>query len=136
MTACSKSQVLEDFDNVLQAVGSAVLTDSGDLQGRRRFGADSYVGSYEAGYESFSGWEVLFGGTGLGRELGNEIRISGTLRTKGGTLRLMLQSGADEPVVLCDAAGPFSATVELPPASNYIFVTAEGFTGSLDLTIE
>ncbi len=136
LTACSKDEIVGHYNQVLQAIGDSALTDSGELQGRRSMGADSYSGSYEAEYVGFSGLEVLFGGTGLERCGGNVIRVSGSLAVEGGTLRLLLQSGAGEPVVICDAAGTYSATVELPPASNYIVVEASDFTGSLSLTAE
>ena len=108
MTACSKDKIVEQYNQALQAVGDNGLTNNNELQGKRNLGADSYVGTYEADYENFSGKETLFGGTALERE----------------------------PEVLCDTENSYSATLELPSASNYIIVEAENFTGSLDLTIE
>ena len=96
----------------------------------------SYVGTYEADYENFSGKETLFGGTALERDDGNKIKISCKIDTASGALKLILQTGANEPEVLCDTESSYSATIELPSASNYIIVEAENFTGSLDLTIE
>ena len=136
LQGCSKDEILGRYNSALRAAGEAVLTDSGALQGRRVMGEDSYVGSYEAEYEGFSGRELLFGGTGLEREGGNMIRVSGSLVVSGGTLRLLFKSGANEPAVLCDASGAFSTSVKLPSASNYILVEAEDFTGSLSLRVE
>ena len=53
-----------------------------------------------------------------------------------GTLKIMLQTGASEPEVLCNTETSYSKTLELPSASNYIIVEAENFTGSINLTIE
>ena len=136
LTACSKDEIIGHYNQALQAIGDDALTGSGELQGRRRQGADSYVGTYEAEYEDFSGREILFGGTALEREGGNEVSISCDIDGEDGELTLLLQTGAEEPVVLCGAGRSYSGTVELPPASNYIIVEAEGFTGSLNLTVE
>lgn len=136
MTACSKDEIVKQYNQALQAVGDNGLTNSNELQGKRNLGADSYVGTYEADYENFSGKETLFGGTALKRDDGNKIKISCKIDTASGTLKLILQTGADDPEVLCDTENSYSATLELPSASNYIIVEAENFTGSLDLTIE
>lgn len=136
LAGCSKDQVLGRYNEVLQAVGEATLTGSGDLQGERSFGADHYVGSYAAGYEGFSGEEVLFGGTALEREDGDEITVSCQIESTDGSIRLIYQTGAEEPEILCDTAGMYTGTIQLPAASNYIIVEMENFTGSLDLTIE
>lgn len=136
MTACSKDEIVKQYNQALQAVGDNGLTNSNELQGKRNLGADSYVGTYEADYENFSGKETLFGGTALERDDGNKIEISCKIDTASGTLKLILQTGADDPEVLCDTENSYSATLELPSASNYIIVEAENFTGSLDLTIE
>lgn len=136
MTACSKDEIVKQYNQALQAVGDNGLTNSNELQGKRNLGADSYVGTYEADYENFSGKETLFGGTALERDDGNKIKISCKIDTASGTLKLILQTGADDPEVLCDTENSYSATLELPSASNYIIVEAENFTGSLDLTIE
>ena len=136
MTACSKDEIVEQYNQALQAVGDNGLTNNNDLQGRRNLGADSYVGTYEADYENFSGEEVLFGGTALERDDGNEIKISCNMDKTSGTLKLILQTGTNDPEVLCDTETSYSETIDLPSASNYIIVEAENFTGSLDLIIE
>ena len=136
MTACSKDEIVEQYNQALQAVGDNGLTNNNDLQGKRNLGADSYVGTYEADYENFSGEEILFGGTALERDDGNEIKISCNMDKTSGTLKLILQTGTNDPEVLCDTETSYSETIELPSASNYIIVEAENFTGSLDLTIE
>ena len=136
MTACSKDEIVEQYNQALQAVGDNGLTKDSDLQGKRSLGADSYVGTYEADYESFSGKEILFGGTALERDDGNEIKISCNMDITSGTLKIMLQTGASEPEVLCNTETSYSKTLELPSASNYIIVEAENFTGSIYLTIE
>ena len=136
MTACSKDEIIEQYNQALQALPDTGLTDKKELQGKRSPGTDSYVGTYEANYEDFSGEEVLFGGTALERDGGNEIEISCHMDTESGTLKLILQTGADEPEILCDTEDSYSGTIDLPSASNYITVEAENYTGTLELTVQ
>ena len=76
VTACSKDEIVSNYNQALQSIGDKGLTDDKDLQGKREFGIDSYVGSYTADYDNFSGNEIIFGGTALERDNGNKIEIS------------------------------------------------------------
>ena len=55
VTACSKDEIVSNYNQALQSIGDKGLTDDKDLQGKREFGIDSYVGSYTADYDNFSG---------------------------------------------------------------------------------
>ena len=136
VTGCSKEEIIEHYNQALQVAGDNGLTENKELQGKRKLGIDSYVGTYKAGYDSFSGEEVLFGGTALERDAGNEIEISCDTDITDGTLKLILKTGSDEPQILCDTLQSYSNTIELPSASNYIVVEAENFTGSFNLVIQ
>lgn len=136
MTGCSKEEIVEHYNQALQVAGDSGLTKDKELQGKRKFGTDSYVGTYEADYDSFSGEEVLFGGTALERDTGNEIEISCDTNITDGTLKLILKTGSDDPQILFDTLQSYSETIELPSASNYIVVETENFTGSLNLKIQ
>ena len=76
VTACSKDEIVSNYNQALQSIGDKGLTDDKDLQGKREFGIDSYVGNYTADYDDFSGNEIIFGGTALERDNGNKIEIS------------------------------------------------------------
>lgn len=136
MSACSKDEMVEQYNEALQAVGDNNLTSDKKLQGDREFGEDSYVGTYQAEYDDFTGKETIFGGTSLERDSGNEISISCDLTIEDGTIQLLLQTGDNDPQVLCDSSGEYSETIELPSASNYIIVQSENFAGSIKLTVE
>ena len=127
---------MDKFNQVLQELGDDTLTRDRDLQGEREFGEDSYVGTYRADYASCTREERLFGGTSLERTSGNEIHISCDLDIAGGTAKLLLLTGDEEPQILCDTSTSYSDTLELPSASNYIIIQTENFTGSVDLTVE
>ena len=70
---CSKEEIINGYNQILQEVGDDVLTADRKLQGERSFGVDSYVGEYEADYEEFDKEEVLFGNTSLNRAAGDTI---------------------------------------------------------------
>lgn len=65
VTACSKDEIVSNYNQALQSIGDKGLTDDKDLQGKREFGIDSYVGNYTADYDdfpvmkSFSGEQLL-----------------------------------------------------------------------------
>lgn len=60
LCACSKDEIVEQHNEALQAVGDNNLTDNKDLQGTRELGEDSYVGTYQADYDDFTGKEIVF----------------------------------------------------------------------------
>ena len=127
VTACSKDEIVSNYNQALQSIGDKGLTDDKDLQGKREFGIDSYVGNYTADYDDFSGNEIIFGGTALERDNGNKIEISCDIAAQTGNLKLILQTGTDEPKILCDTESSYNDTIELPSASNYVLIEADNF---------
>ena len=62
VTACSKDEIVSNYNQALQSIGDKGLTDDKDLQGKREFGIDSYVGNYMMIFpvmKSFSGEQLL-----------------------------------------------------------------------------
>ena len=121
VTACSKDEIVSNYNQALQSIGDKGLTDDKDLQGKREFGIDSYVGNYTADYDDFSGNEIIFGGTALERDNGNKIEISCDIAAQTGNLKLILQTGTDEPKILCDTekkGKPFSC---LPKEISFLW---------------
>ncbi|MCQ4687804.1 hypothetical protein NE575_00840 [Clostridium sp. SL.3.18] len=135
-TGCSKAQIIKQYDNVLQSIGEKSITKNRKLQGERKLGEDSYVGNYKADYESFSGEEIVFGGTALSRDAGNEIKVSCKIEVQSGTAKIIFQSGADDARILYDGTGEHAETIELPPASNYLKIEGKDFTGTIELDSE
>ena len=95
LTGCSKEAAVDAYEQVVQLLGGLALTEDSRLQGARTPGEDGFAGSYQADYEDFSGKEVIFGGTTLGRRAGQSIRIRCTLDIGEGEARLMLRTGVD-----------------------------------------
>ena len=72
LSGCTKDEVLDQYNNIVQSAGSIALTGNSSLQGTKEKGIDDYTGCYTADYENFSDTEYLFGGTSIKREAGKE----------------------------------------------------------------
>ena len=76
LTGCSKDEILDQYNSVVQTAGNAALTSDFSLKGNRTYGEDCYTGTYTADYKDFSKTEYLFGGTSIERENGKDISVS------------------------------------------------------------
>lgn len=70
-----KDGFIAEFSDWMGAVSKYSITNEKDLKGRREFGVDEYVGSYEAQYTRFNGKEYIFGGTLMEREAGDNFIV-------------------------------------------------------------
>ena len=136
LSGCTKDEVLDQYNNIVQSTGSIALTGNLSLQGTKEKGIDDYTGCYTADYEDFSDTEYLFGGTSIKREAGKELSIDCALEVTEGTAKVFWISGADEAVTLIETTGTYSDTITLPDGGNYIGIECENFTGNIELNIE
>ena len=136
LPGCSREQMLEGYDTVIQAAGTLGLTASRSLEGERAFGADKYTGTYEAVYEDFTGEEYVFGGTAITRREGETLRVRCVIRAESGSMKLDRNYGSDDPVTLLEGEGTYEDVIYLTPGSNYFALVGGGFTGSVELTME
>ena len=136
LSGCTKDEVLDQYNNIVQSAGSIALTGNSSLQGTKEKGIDDYTGSYTADYEDCSDTEYLFGGTSIKREAGKELSINCTLEVSEGTVKVFWISGSDEAVTLIETTGTYSDTITLPDGGNYIGIECEDFTGNIELNIE
>ena len=104
LAGCSKDEILNHYNNIVQSAGSIELTGKSSLQGEKEKGIDDYTGTYTADYANFSGTEYLFGGTSIKRESGKELSIDCTLEITEGTAKVFWISGSDEAVTLIEAS--------------------------------
>ena len=131
-----KDAILDAYGSLVDAAGSWALTPDRSLQGERVRGEDGYTGTYEAGYEGFSGTELLFGGTALDREAGDTVELSCSLDIEEGEAAVFLCSGGDDPVILLSESGDHASIIEIGSGSTYIGVWGESLTGSVSIQIE
>ena len=136
LTGCSKDEILDQYNNVVQLAGNATLTGDLSLKGKRTYGDDHYTGTYVADYKDFSKTEYLFGGTSIERENGKDISVSCDLEIIEGTAQVFWVSGSDDPVILLEATDSYSETITLPEGGNYIGITGNNFTGHVELDIK
>lgn len=136
LTGCSKDEILDQYNNVVQLAGNATLTGDLSLKGKRTYGDDHYTGTYVADYKDFSKTEYLFGGTFIERENGKDISVSCDLEITEGTAQVFWVSGSDDPVILLETADSYSETITLPEGGNYIGIMGDNFTGHLEIDIE
>ena len=131
-----KDTLVGAYGSLVDAAGSWALTPDRSLQGERVRGEDDYTGTYEAGYEDFSGTELLFGGTTLDREAGDTVELSCSLNIEEGEIAVFLCSGSEDPVILLSESGDYSSTIEVVGGSTYIGVWGEEANGSASIQIE
>lgn len=118
------------------AAGKDALTSDRRLKGDREFGKDSYVGTYEAEYKNFSGSELLFGGSDLTREEGNNLQITCSLKIESGAAKVSWYSGDEEPTVLLQETGECSDTIELKEGWESLRVEGDRFKGEVTVEVE
>ena len=135
LSGCTKEEILDQYNQVIQSAGSMALTGKASLQGTKERGIDDYTGAYTADYENFSGTEYLFGGTSINREAGKEVTMDCTLEITEGSAKVFWISGAGEAVTLLETAGTYCSTITLPEGGNYIGIECADFTGSIALHI-
>ena len=58
LSGCTKDEVLDQYNNIVQSAGSIALTGNSSLQGTKEKGIDDYTGSYTANYEDLSAPEI------------------------------------------------------------------------------
>ena len=136
LSGCTKDEILNHYNNVVQSAGSIELTGNSSLQGKKDNGIDDYTGTYQADYKAYTGTEYLFGGTSIKREAGKDIAGTCTLEVTSGTAKVFWISGADEAVTLLETTGTYSDTITLPDGGNYIGIECENFTGNIEMDIE
>ena len=61
LSDCSKDEILDHYNNIVQSAGAIELTGKSSLEGTKEKGIDDYTGTYTADYEDFSDTEYLFG---------------------------------------------------------------------------
>lgn len=136
ISGCSKDEILDHYNNIVQSAGAIELTGKLSLEGTKEKGIDDYTGSYQADYKGFSDTEYLFGGTSIKREAGKEISITCNLEVDEGTAKVFWSSGAEEPVTLIETTGKYKDTFTLPDGGNYIGIECENFTGNVEISVK
>lgn len=129
-----KDKALDKYDKVINKLGDESLTKDNKLIGDREFGEDSYVGTYSAQYDNFTGNEVIFGGTGLNRD-NKEFTLKYKGAVEEGNFKLVLINGSNEETITKETEeGTYIYDFE--QSDLYIKIVGDGFKGNLELEIK
>ncbi len=132
--SAAKEKLVNGFNEFLQSVSPYALTRDAQLAGKRSMGTDSYTGSYTADYHDYSGEEILFGGTTLHRDDGDQLTVTYTLEVTSGSASLYwLEKGTRHPIAGDSGKGTYEIT--LSEGDNYIILSGRSFTGHLAVSV-
>ncbi len=133
--AFTKDSILEVYETIMQWGGNAVLTSKGKLQGERKYGADYYVGTYQASYDGYTGEEILFGGTLLNRKESNQIHMKIQLEKESGTIQVIQQLG-DREIIILEDTGEYDDNIYIEGMSYYLKLKLNDFIGNINVVSE
>lgn len=136
LSACTKDEMIEQYNNILQTIGDISLSKDKELQGNRNFGQDNYVGTYDAEYSHFFWTRNTIWGNCIRKKTSNNLQIKYNSIIKDGSCKLILKTGAAKPKTLFDSNGSYFEMISLPSASNYIILEMNNFSGSISLIIK
>ena len=128
LSGCSKEEVLEKYNAVVEKVGEVQLTNDINLQGKRDYGEDYYTGTYDT--------EYLFGGTTIERAAGKQVELFCNLEITKGEAEIFIISGSNEPKTLIKTTGTYENTITLPDGSNYIGIVGNDFSGTVKIEVK
>lgn len=129
-----KDTFISAYNDSLQFISGFSLTSDNDLAGTRQKGEDNYTGSYQADYLDFTGQEILFGGTGLERETGNQLTVTYSLQVDSGEGGLYWLN-KEGPHPLQQGSGSGTLQIQLSDGDNYLVSAGKEWTGSISLTV-
>ncbi len=130
-----KDDILNVYNTVIQTFSFKGLTKDSELTGKRKFGIDKYVGTYNAKYKYATGTEDIFGGTALHRKNGSSIKLKIKVNKQSGNIKVINKLGDNE-MTLLEGAGEYEDTIYIDGMSYYLSIKLEQFTGNIDIISE
>ena len=130
-----KDDLLDGWDRWMQSFSKHALTKGKDLQGEKDEGVDAYTGTYTATYDGFNGKEVIFGGTALNRENGNQLQVTYKLTIDDGSAELHWIAGNDEHSI-ANTSSEDTKEYTISSGDNYIVLKGDNFSGSLEVSVK
>lgn len=130
-----KDEILNIYETSLQNFDKEVLSKDKQLKGKRVFGVDKYVGTYQADYEDITSEEIIFGGTALHRKNGESIKVKIKVEKEGGSINVISKLGEHE-ISLLNDNGEYEDTIYVDCMSYYLTIKLENFNGKIDIVAE
>ena len=84
-----KDEIINAYNTFLQSFCVAGLSKDKDIEGKRVFGTDKYIGTYKAEYDNITSEETIFGGTALNRKNGDHIRLKIKVEKQSGKINVI-----------------------------------------------
>jgi len=130
-----KDKIINTYDLIIQSFDNVGLTNNLMLEGKRAFGIDKYVGTYQAKYDNDTGEETIFGGTALHRKNGDHLKLTIKVEKQSGNIKAISKLGDNE-ITLIENTGKYENTIYIDGMSYYLTIELENFTGSIDVISE
>lgn len=131
----TKDEFINTYNTFLQSFDFAGISKEKDLQGKRVFGTDKYVGTYKAEYDNVTSEETIFGGTALYRENGDQIRLKIKVEKQSGNINVIAKLGYNEKTLI-DDTGEYEDNIYIEGVSYYLTIKLDDFKGNIDIISE
>lgn len=131
----TKDRIINVYDTFLQSFGLKGISKDKELQGKREFGTDKYVGTYNANYDNYTGEETIFGGTALNRKNGDHISLKIKLEKESGNIDVINKLGNSETSLISDT-GEYEDIIYIKGMSYYLTIKLNNFKGNVSISAE
>ena len=123
-----KDEIINAYNTFLQSFCVAGLSKDKDIEGKRVFGTDKYIGTYKAE-------ETIFGGTALNRKNGDHIRLKIKVEKQSGNINVIAKLGDNEKTLI-DDTGEYEDNIYIEGVSYYLTIKLDNFKGNIDIISE
>ena len=130
----TKDEFINTYNTFLQSFDFAGISKEKDLQGKRIFGTDKYIGTYKAEYDNITSEETIFGGTALNRKNGDHIRLKIKVEKQSGNINVIAKLGDNEKTLI--DTGEYEDNIYIEGVSYYLTIKLDDFKGNIDIISE
>lgn len=131
----TKDEFINTYNTFLQSFDFAGISKEKDLQGKRIFGTDKYIGTYKAEYDNITSEEAIFGGTALNRKNGDHIKLKIKVEKQSGNINVIAKLGDNEKTLI-DDTGEYEDNIYIEGVSYYLTIKLDDFKGNIDIISE
>ena len=130
-----KDELINTYNTFLQSFDFAGISKEKDLQGKRSFGTDKYIGTYKAEYDNITSEEAIFGGTALNRKNGDHVKLKIKVEKQSGNINVIAKLGENK-TTLIDDTGKYEDNIYIEGVSYYLTIKLDNFKGNIDIISE
>lgn len=130
-----KEDIINAYESIIKSLDFVGLSKDKELNGKRIFGIDKYVGTYQAKYDNQTSEETIFGGTVLNRKNGDHVKLKIDIEKENGDISVIAKLGNSE-IKLIDDTGKYEDSIYIEGTSYYLNVKLNKFTGNINIISE